>query len=77
MSVILIVLGNCVQHGVALRLDVDRQHPLNRVLEPHLVVDHVGLDAEGHHVRLETCLGENVFVLGLLFVQTHDKYDRD
>lgn len=70
---ILVVLGDCVQKRVAFRLQIDRRHPLNGVLEAHFVVDHLGLDAKGYKICLETRLCECVFEKTLLFIEQRRK----
>lgn len=62
----LVVLRNGVQQRVTLRLDVDRCHALYRVLDAHLVVNHLRLDSEGDEVRLEARVRKRVLVLAVL-----------
>lgn len=44
---------------------------MNGVLEPHLVLNHLRLDAERHHVRLEASFREHVFVRAILGENEH------
>lgn len=62
----LVELGNSVQQRVALCFDVDGRHALYRVLDAHLVVDHLRLNSQGDEVRLKARVRKDVFVLAVL-----------
>lgn len=73
----LVVLRNGVQQRVTLRLDVDRCHALYRVLDAHLVVNHLRLHSEGDEVRLEASVRKGVFVLAVLKQREEPNITRD
>lgn len=72
----LVVLRNGVQQRVALCLDVDGRHALYRVLDAHLVVNHLRLDSKGDQVRLEARIRKGVFVFALLDSGSNQDYAR-